>query len=131
MCFYQRDLQLFATSHGEFLPTYNQASLEVVASSELKSPPWWWRNGTIQVIYDRLQPTSVFGMRTIRTVAVHAERRVLCNMLSVHVQPLYVLVYTEIRCVEVPFATVHSTSCNVVQHFPIVSKLLALTALQL
>ena len=39
MCFHQRDHQLIVTSHGEFRPSYNQDSLEVGASSELKSPP--------------------------------------------------------------------------------------------
>ena len=39
MCFHQRDHQLIATSHREFWSSYNQDSLEVEASSELKSPP--------------------------------------------------------------------------------------------
>ena len=39
MCFHQRDHQLIATSHGESWSSYNQDSLEVEASSELKSPP--------------------------------------------------------------------------------------------
>ena len=42
MCFHQRDHQLIATSHGEFWSSYNQDSLEVEASSELKSPSCWW-----------------------------------------------------------------------------------------
>ena len=38
MCFHQRDHQLIATCHGEFWSSFNQDSLEVEASSELKSP---------------------------------------------------------------------------------------------